>query len=216
MTARRTVARSTFVVGPVHPVRVVIARFADATVFESSEFRRRSDSPTRTNLPGTFSFGPLLDSGPLRSYTIGAQGPDGMIVVAVTLPAATIPPGITLAETNTHVKPVRQISVDGADRQYLRVIESDNWDAFETAARADPGVESLAAIDRATTGSYYRITWQDPPPCPAVYRSDLLVERMDGTPEGWTFRLRAGDGDALRSLPGGLSGSRNILQSRSS
>jgi DNA-binding CsgD family transcriptional regulator len=63
----------------------------------------------------------------------------------------------------------------------------------------DPGVTRLAVVDRATT-PLYRIEWRNPPPCPAVYRPDLLVERMDGTPGGWTFRLRAGDSEALQAL----------------
>ena len=57
----------------------------------------------------------------------------------------------------------------------------------------------LAVVDRATT-PLYRVEWRNPPPCPAVYRPDLLVERMDGTPGGWTFRLRAGDSEALQAL----------------
>ena len=63
----------------------------------------------------------------------------------------------------------------------------------------DPGVTRLAVVDRATI-PLYRIEWRNPPPCPAVYRPDLLVERMDGTPDGWTFRLRAGDSEALQAF----------------
>jgi predicted DNA binding protein len=124
-----------------------------------------------------------------------------MIEADVTLPAATIPPGTALAATNTHVEFIGRIPVEGVDGQYLRVTDSEDREAFADAARFHPGVESLTAIDRDPT-SYYHLTWHNSPPCPAVYRSDLVVERMEGTPEGWSFRLRAGNGEALQSLQG--------------
>jgi predicted DNA binding protein len=122
-----------------------------------------------------------------------------MIEIDVTLPPAAIPPGTALAETDTLAELVRQVPIDGAERQYLRVIDSDDRDGFETIARADPGVTRLTAVDRAAT-PLYRIEWRNSPPCPTVYRPDLLVERMDETPDGWVFRLRAGDGEVLQSL----------------
>jgi predicted DNA binding protein len=122
-----------------------------------------------------------------------------MIEADVTLPAATIPPGTAFAATNTPIELVGRIPVEGVDGQYLRITDSEDREAFADAARSHPGVERLAAIDRDPTG-YYHLTWHNPPPCPAVYRSDLVVERMQGTPEGWSFRLRAGNGEALQAL----------------
>jgi predicted DNA binding protein len=124
-----------------------------------------------------------------------------MIEADVTLPAAVIPPGTALAATNTSVELVGRIPIEGIDGQYLRIIDSEDREAFADAARSHPGLERLVAIDRDPT-SYYHIAWQNPPPCPAVYRPDLVVERMEGTPEGWSFRLRAGNGEVFQVLQG--------------
>jgi hypothetical protein len=122
-----------------------------------------------------------------------------MIEADVTVPVATIPPGTALVETDTRIEIVGRIPVEGVEGQYVRVTSSEDREAFADAARSHPGVESFTPIDREPT-DYYRITWHEPPPCPAVYRSDLVAERMEGTPEGWSFRLRAGNGDALQAL----------------
>ena len=121
-----------------------------------------------------------------------------MIVVDVSLPSAAIPPGPALVTTDTSVTFCRRIPVDGGE-QYFRVTGSADLDAFERAARADSAVTRLVALDRGSQ-PLYRIAWHDPPPCPALYRSDLLIERMEGTPDGWSFRLCAHDDEALRSL----------------
>ena len=122
-----------------------------------------------------------------------------MIKADVTVPAATIPPGDALAATDTRIEVLGRIPVAGVSGQYLRVTDSEDREAFADATRSHPGVRRLTAIDREPTG-YYHITWHNPPPCPAVYRSDLVVERMKGTPEGWSFPLRAGNSEALQSL----------------
>lgn len=121
-------------------------------------------------------------------------------IANVSVPTATIPPGSVLADTNARVDFVRHVPVSGDARHYLRVVGCDDLDALERAVRADPRVAELQAIDRASSRPLYRIEWAAPPPCSALYRSDLLVERMSASPAGWSFRVRAGDPDALREL----------------
>jgi len=121
-------------------------------------------------------------------------------IADVTVPVGTIPPGSALADTDTHIEIVHHISIDDGPEQYLRVLDSADLDAFETAVHADHRVATLTAIDRTATHPLYRIEWARPPPCPALYRDDLLIERMSASPAGWTFRVRAGDLDALGAL----------------
>jgi len=123
-----------------------------------------------------------------------------MIIADVSVPASVIPPGSVLTDTNTRIEFVQHVSVDDGSQHYFRVVDSADLDTFERAARADPRVVTLSAIDRTSPSPLYRIEWTAPPPCPALYRLDLLVERMSAAPDGWTFRVHAGSLDALRDL----------------
>lgn len=121
-------------------------------------------------------------------------------VADVSVPVSVIPPGSALTDTNTRVEFVRHVSVGDGSRHYCRVIESDDLDAFERAVRADPHVADVESVDRTTPRPLYRIEWAVSPPCPALYRPDLLIERMSATPNRWAFGVRVGDPDALRDL----------------
>jgi len=126
-------------------------------------------------------------------------------IADVTIPIETIPPGPALATTNTHIEVVKQIPLHSSDegsKQYFRVRESADLDAFETAVHADHRVASLTAIDRTASQPLYHIEWTRPPPCPALYRDDLLIECMSASPAGWVSRVRANDHEALRALQG--------------
>ena len=138
-----------------------------------------------------------------------------MIEVDVTLPAAAIPPGIALAETNTHVELVRQVPVNGVGRQYIRVIDSDDRDAFETVARGpggdaacsrrsgdDPALSDRMAQPAAVSGrlsprSPRRTDGRDarrldlPPPC-----------RRQRGPPGAPARVSGPRSELRRSPPG--------------
>jgi len=122
------------------------------------------------------------------------------VVADMSIPTSTIPPGTALADTDTEVKFVERIALDGDSQQYFRVLDSADLGAFEAAARADSDVADLEAIDRTADQPLYRIAWAEPPPLAPVYRTDLLVERMNGTATHWLFRLRASDLAALRAL----------------
>jgi DNA-binding transcriptional ArsR family regulator len=123
-----------------------------------------------------------------------------MITADVVVPLSTIPPGEVLAETGTRLTVLRGISVTEPSRQQFRLTGSADPGSFEERTRAHPGVAELAPLDRSAAEPTYRIEWTDPPPCPAIYRPDLLVDRMAGTSDGWSFRVRVADGEALRSL----------------
>jgi hypothetical protein len=123
-----------------------------------------------------------------------------MLTTEVAIPLDAIPPGEVLAETDTRLVFLPGVSVGDARRQHFRLVESSDREAFEADTRADGRVTDLATVDRPVSDSTYRIEWSEPPPCPAVYREDLLIERMGGTPDGWVFRLRAPDGEAIREL----------------
>jgi DNA-binding CsgD family transcriptional regulator len=135
--------------------------------------------------------------------TVGQREPEEMITADVVLPLPAIPPGDVLAETGTRLAVLRGVSVTGGSRQQFRLTASSEPETFEERTRAHPGVAELAALDRSACDPIYRIEWTERPPCPAIYRPDLLVERMGGTPDGWTFGVRAADGEALRSLQSG-------------
>lgn len=122
------------------------------------------------------------------------------IVADVTVPSSTIPPGDALRETNTYVEFTRHVPVDGGPHQYLRVTDTADLDAFETAVDDDDRIEELVTIDRAASQPLYRIEWEIPPPCPSLYRPDLVIERANGTPDEWLFRIRATDGDPLQAV----------------
>lgn len=122
------------------------------------------------------------------------------ISATVTVPTRTIPLGPALADTSTRIEVVQHVPIDDGPKQYLRVIDSADNDAFETAVHADHRVADFTAIDRTATPPLYRIEWTTPPPLPAVHRDDIMVERMIGSPSGWTFRVRASAHEALRAL----------------
>lgn len=122
------------------------------------------------------------------------------IVADVTVPPSTIPPGEALVETETYVEFTRHVPVDGDPHQYLRVTDTADLDAFEAAVDDDEHVAELVTIDAAASQPLYRIELERPPPCPSLYRSDLLIERATGTPDEWIFRIRATDGEPLRAV----------------
>lgn len=100
------------------------------------------------------------------------------ISATVTAPARTIPPGPALVDTSTRIEVVQHVPIDDGSKQYFRVFDSADRDAFETAVHADHRVADFRAIDRTATYPLYRIEWGRPPPCPFLYRDDLLIERM--------------------------------------
>lgn len=122
------------------------------------------------------------------------------IVADVSIPASTIPPGGALRDTETYAEFARRVPVGDEPHQYLRVTRTADLDAFEAAVDDDERVRRFTAVEEATSRPLYRIEWERPPPCSALYRSDLVIERATGTPEEWIFRLRAGSGEALRAV----------------
>lgn len=122
------------------------------------------------------------------------------IVADVTVPASTIPPGGALKETDTYVEFTQHVPVDGEPHQYLRVTDTGDLDAFETAVGDDDRISGFESIDQTASQPLYHIEWEVPPPCPSLYRSDLLIERANGTPDEWIFRIRATDGEPLRAV----------------
>lgn len=122
------------------------------------------------------------------------------IVADVTVPTSTIPPGDALRETDTYVEFTRHVPVDGEPHQYLRVTDTADLNAFETEVDDDDRVRTFVSIDREVSQPLYRIEWEVPPPCPSLLRPDLLIERANGTPDEWIFRIRATDGEPLRAV----------------
>jgi predicted DNA binding protein len=122
------------------------------------------------------------------------------IIADVTVPPSTLPPGDALKRTDTYIEFARHVAVNGDPHQYIRVTDTADLDAFEAAVDEDERVRELVAIDRTAAQPMYRIEFEHPPPCPSLYRSDLLIEQASGTPDEWIFRIRTSDGETLRAV----------------
>lgn len=124
------------------------------------------------------------------------------ITADVTVPARTIPPGPALVSTETSIEFVPHVPLDTGSHQYqyLWVDDSADLDAFEAAVEADVRIAAIIPLDRTASRPFYRVEWGVSPPCPALFRPALVIERARGTPEEWAFRIRTSDPESLQAL----------------
>lgn len=126
------------------------------------------------------------------------------VFAGFTLPAATFPLGRALeAVPDSRIELERIVPVGESVLPFFWVTGTErDIDTFTTAARADPAIDRLTAVDRVDDRTLFRAEWTQHSDglITGIERADATVLEATGTAVEWHLELRFPDHERIREF----------------